>query len=191
MTLPITQIGDTTTTSSCTHAMPTNTLLVALAVASHLHPRAAALSPPPAPVASGPGFVADYSALGGKPFTVSWDSRSMRFNGLPALLQSGSIHYTRSTPSQWPHLFAEARAAQYHRVLRVLELPCARRQRTVRLHGQRQRRSLSRACRQEQPLCDLAVWPLRLRRMARWGGAKMGRPQGLQSAVDRRRDQVG
>ena len=60
---------------------------------------------------SGGGFVADFSDLAGESYTVSWDSRSMRLNGNAVLLQSGSIHYPRSTPSQWPHLFAEARAA--------------------------------------------------------------------------------
>jgi beta-galactosidase len=54
--------------------------------------------------------VADYDDLGGKPFTVTWDSRSMRLNDKPVLLQSGSIHYPRSTPAMWPGLFTEARA---------------------------------------------------------------------------------
>jgi hypothetical protein len=54
--------------------------------------------------------IQDYSDLGGKPYTVEWDSRSMRLNDSPTMLLSGSIHYTRSTPAMWPALFAEARA---------------------------------------------------------------------------------
>ena len=56
-------------------------------------------------------FVLDYSDLGGKPYSVSFDRRAIRLGGKPALLLSGSIHYPRSTPGMWPKLMAEARAA--------------------------------------------------------------------------------
>ena len=56
------------------------------------------------------GIVQDYSDLGGKPYSVTWDSRSMRLDDKPVMLLSGSIHYPRSTPAMWPALFAEARA---------------------------------------------------------------------------------
>jgi beta-galactosidase GanA len=51
-----------------------------------------------------------FSDLGGKPYSVGYDSRSIRVDGKPVLLLSGSIHYVRSTPLQWPALFAEAKA---------------------------------------------------------------------------------
>eukprot|EP00966_Prymnesium_polylepis_P335219 7390579-Prymnesium_polylepis.1 len=90
-------------------------------------------------------IVRTFADVRGAPYTVDWDSRSMRLGGRPALLYmppthdqtqartvafcpripaqshgrtaphsaprlSGSIHYMRSTPEQWPSLFAEARA---------------------------------------------------------------------------------
>eukprot|EP01052_Picozoa_sp_SAG31_P034066 SAG31_NODE_3926_length_3746_cov_1.757609_3_plen_741_part_00 len=60
---------------------------------------------------SAKSYVLDYSDLGGKPYTVSFDRRSIRLGGKPAMLLSGSIHYPRSTPGMWPKLMAEARAA--------------------------------------------------------------------------------
>jgi len=40
-------------------------------------------------------YVLDYSDLGGKPYSVSFDKRSIRMDGKPAMLLSGSIHYPR------------------------------------------------------------------------------------------------
>ena len=51
-----------------------------------------------------------YSDLGGQPYALSRDGRSLVVNGSRVLLLSGSIHYVRSTPEMWPQLFAEARA---------------------------------------------------------------------------------
>ena len=56
-------------------------------------------------------YVLDYSDLGGKPYTVSFDRRAILLGDKPAMLMSGSIHYPRSTPGMWPKLMAEARAA--------------------------------------------------------------------------------
>ena len=55
-------------------------------------------------------IVRTYSDLQGAPYTITRDARSLRFNDVPALLVSGSIHYPRSTPAMWPHLFREAKA---------------------------------------------------------------------------------
>ena len=52
-----------------------------------------------------------YSDLGGKPYTVSYDARSMLLDGKRALLLSGSAHYTRSTPEMWPDIFAKMKAS--------------------------------------------------------------------------------
>lgn len=59
----------------------------------------------------GVDYILDYSDLDGKPYNISFDSRSIRFNGMPSTLISGSIHYPRSTPGMWGNLFSEARAA--------------------------------------------------------------------------------
>ncbi|KAM7257854.1 hypothetical protein ACFE04_013595 [Oxalis oulophora] len=40
---------------------------------------------------------------------VSYDSRSLIINGKRELLFSGSIHYTRSTPDQWPDILTKAK----------------------------------------------------------------------------------
>ena len=55
-------------------------------------------------------IVRSYDDVRGAPYTVGWDARSLRLDGRPTLLLSGSIHYMRSTPEEWPGLFAEARA---------------------------------------------------------------------------------
>ena len=41
------------------------------------------------------GIVREFSDLGGKPYSVSFDKRSIRMDGKPAMLLSGSIHYPR------------------------------------------------------------------------------------------------
>ena len=51
-----------------------------------------------------------YSSYAGKPYTVSYDARSLRLNDEPALFVSGSIHYPRSTPGMWPGLMRAAAA---------------------------------------------------------------------------------
>lgn len=56
-------------------------------------------------------FETPYSRVRGRPYNVSYDNRAIKINGERVLLQSGSIHYTRSTPDMWPDLFASSRAA--------------------------------------------------------------------------------
>jgi hypothetical protein len=41
---------------------------------------------------------ADYAEVAGSPYTVSFDHRAIAINGQRTLLQSGCIHYPRSTP---------------------------------------------------------------------------------------------
>jgi hypothetical protein len=43
--------------------------------------------------------------------TISYDSRSFIINGKRQLLISGSVHYPRSTPAQWPRILDESKAA--------------------------------------------------------------------------------
>jgi hypothetical protein len=43
-----------------------------------------------------------YSSYAGKPYTVSYEKRSLRLNDQPVLFVSGSIHYPRSTPACGP-----------------------------------------------------------------------------------------
>ena len=52
-----------------------------------------------------------YSELGGKPYKVAYDGRSMIVDGKKVLLLSGSVHYPRSTPEMWPSIFAKMKAA--------------------------------------------------------------------------------
>ena len=86
----------------------------------------------------------NFSELGGKPYNVSYNARSMLVGGKPVLLLSGSVHYVRSTPSMWPSIFGasgtqivrgadavvlycskdESFRAQCGGELRLLELPC-------------------------------------------------------------------
>ena len=51
-----------------------------------------------------------YSSYAGKPYTVSYDRRSIRLNDQPVTFMSGSIHYPRSTPGMWPQLMKQAAA---------------------------------------------------------------------------------
>ena len=65
---------------------------------------------PAAPTLRADGWV-EYSSYAGTPYTVSYTNRSLTLNGAAVLFLSGSIHYARSEPSEWPHLFREARRA--------------------------------------------------------------------------------
>lgn len=47
-------------------------------------------------------FVVSTEAQKGR---VSWDERAILLNGKRELILAGSIHYPRSTPEMWPHLF--------------------------------------------------------------------------------------
>jgi len=51
-----------------------------------------------------------YDQLRGSPYNVSFNGRAVAINGQNVLLQSGSIHYPRSTPEMWSHLMDNARA---------------------------------------------------------------------------------
>ena len=51
-----------------------------------------------------------YSSYAGKPYTVTYDRRSLRLNDQPVAFLSGSIHYPRSTPAMWPQLVQQAAA---------------------------------------------------------------------------------
>jgi hypothetical protein len=61
--------------------------------------------------ASSTGVIRELSELKGAKYTVTYDARSLRLNGRPLLALSGSVHYTRSTPSQWPLIFASMKAS--------------------------------------------------------------------------------
>jgi hypothetical protein len=56
-------------------------------------------------------IVGSFSELGGRPYEVSYNKRSMLVGGKPVLLLSGSVHYVRSTPEMWPTIFAKMRAS--------------------------------------------------------------------------------
>ena len=68
---------------------------------------AAAVTAAPEPT----GVVRAYSELGGKPYTVSYDARSLLVGGSRLLSLSGSFHYVRSTPRMWPSIFASMKAS--------------------------------------------------------------------------------
>ena len=57
------------------------------------------------------GIVREFSDLGGKPYNVTYNERSMLVGGKPVLLMSGSVHYVRSTPEMWPEIFAKMKAS--------------------------------------------------------------------------------
>ena len=45
----------------------------------------------------------------GVPYNVSYDSRALLVNGQRVLLQSGSVHYARSTADMWPGIMRLSR----------------------------------------------------------------------------------
>ena len=53
--------------------------------------------------------ITSFDQLGGRPYNVTYNKRSLLFNGEQVLLTSGDIHYTRTTPQMWPTLFAKAK----------------------------------------------------------------------------------
>ena len=61
--------------------------------------------------AAAPSAVMFYDQLGGSPFTVSYDNRSLTINGQRILVISAGLHYPRSSPSMWPQMFKAIRAA--------------------------------------------------------------------------------
>lgn len=52
----------------------------------------------------------DYAEFAGKPYSVTYDGRSLFFNNSRVLLLSGTIHYPRATPAAWDNLFGKAKA---------------------------------------------------------------------------------
>ncbi|MCO5564661.1 hypothetical protein L7F22_018327 [Adiantum nelumboides] len=50
-----------------------------------------------------------WSAEAGTSYNVSYDHRSLIINGQHRILNSGSIHYPRSTPEMWPDLISKAK----------------------------------------------------------------------------------
>lgn len=50
-----------------------------------------------------------YEHVRGKPYTVSYDHRAIKIDGVRTMLISGAIHYPRSTPAMWPYLFQMAK----------------------------------------------------------------------------------
>jgi hypothetical protein len=58
-----------------------------------------------------PATIRSYSELGGEPYNVTHDARSLRVGGRPLLAFSGSMHYPRSTPALWPKIMASMKAS--------------------------------------------------------------------------------
>eukprot|EP00823_Brevimastigomonas_motovehiculus_P001192 TRINITY_DN11711_c0_g1_i1.p1 TRINITY_DN11711_c0_g1~~TRINITY_DN11711_c0_g1_i1.p1 ORF type:complete len:759 (+),score=144.26 TRINITY_DN11711_c0_g1_i1:32-2308(+) len=54
------------------------------------------------------GFLT-FDELGGQPFSVNYNARSLLINNEPVLFLSGSLHYPRSTPGMWDSLMQQAR----------------------------------------------------------------------------------
>ena len=50
-----------------------------------------------------------FEQVRGAPYNVTFNGRAVAINGQNVLLQSGSIHYPRSTPEMWPHLMQNSR----------------------------------------------------------------------------------
>ena len=50
-----------------------------------------------------------YDSLNGKPYTISYDSRSFIINTKRTLLLSGGVHYGRLSPGQWKNILTKAK----------------------------------------------------------------------------------
>ena len=48
-----------------------------------------------------------YHDVAGSSYTVTYDERSFLINSKRAIILSGSVHYPRSTPGMWDHIFEE------------------------------------------------------------------------------------
>lgn len=62
--------------------------------------------------AAAPGVIS-YPSLGGAPYAVTYDNRSLFINGQRSLFFSFGMHYTRATEAQWDDLLAKAVADGY------------------------------------------------------------------------------
>ena len=68
-----------------------------------------------------------YTAVRGRPYNVSYDSRALLIDSQRVLLQSGIVHYPRSTPGMWPGLMRRLREANLNTVqvtIDCLRPPC-------------------------------------------------------------------
>ena len=63
-------------------------------------------------VGASPGVIT-YPSLGGAPYAVTYDNRSLFINGERSLFFSFGMHYTRATEAQWDDLLAKAVADGY------------------------------------------------------------------------------
>ena len=57
-----------------------------------------------------------YTAVRGVSYNVSYDSRALLINSKRVLLQSGIVHYPRSTPAMWPGILRRLREAHLNTV---------------------------------------------------------------------------
>jgi beta-galactosidase GanA len=62
--------------------------------------------------AADPGVIT-YDSLGGLPYSVTYDNRSLFINGERSLFFSFGMHYTRATQAQWDDLLAKAASDGY------------------------------------------------------------------------------
>ena len=59
-------------------------------------------------VCCAPNFLR-YVDFRGQGYDASYTARAITLNGTPSLFVSGSVHYPRSTPAQWPRIMQRAR----------------------------------------------------------------------------------
>ena len=57
-----------------------------------------------------------YSDFGGKPYSVTYDNRSIFLDGQRVAFNSAGIHYPRFTPQQWDDLFLKAANDGYNMI---------------------------------------------------------------------------
>lgn len=55
-----------------------------------------------------PGYL-DYGDFKGKPYTVTYDNRSIQINGQKTLFVAGSIHYPRFSEGMWEDLIINSK----------------------------------------------------------------------------------
>ena len=72
--------------------------------------------PPPSPTVDISSLPFPYTAVRGSPYSVSYDSRAILINSQRVLLQSGIVHYPRSTPAMWPGIMRRLREANLNTV---------------------------------------------------------------------------
>ena len=60
-----------------------------------------------ASASAAPNFLR-YFDVRGAPYNASYTPRAITINGVPSMFASGSVHYPRSTPGQWPRIMQRA-----------------------------------------------------------------------------------